>query len=85
MAVAVPTINEPAESTSSASTVTVYCLASVTMVDWANSIVRGVDADKVIRSGVVLVGVYVTWYTKVAVPHSQGRGVNCSVFVVTNL
>ena len=61
MAVAVPAgINQSAESASRAFRVTVYCLASAVLVDCANAILRGVEADKVIKLGVVLVGVYVT-------------------------
>ena len=62
--------------------VTVYYWASAVLVDWANTIVRGVEADKVIRLGVVLVGVYVTWYSIGVVPHStQGVGIKDFVAV----
>ncbi len=56
------------DPTSLASTVTVYWLASAVLVDWANTMFGVVEADKVIRLGVVLVGVYVTWYSIVLAP-----------------
>ncbi len=50
--------------------VTVYYLASAVLVDWANTMSGGVEVDKVIRLGVVLAGVYVTWYSIAVVPQS---------------
>ena len=64
----------------SAFTVTVYCCASALLADWANSIVGGVEVDKVIRLGVVLVGVYVTWYS-IAGVIPQFNGVAVKDFV----
>ena len=40
------------------------------LVDWANMMFGGVETDKEIRFGVVLVGVYVTWYSIAVDPHS---------------
>ncbi len=63
MAVAVPTgVNQSVELASRAFRVTVYYLASAVLVDWANTMLVEVEVGKVIRLGVVLVGVYVTWY-----------------------
>ena len=62
--------------------VTVYGLASAMLVDWAKTIVKGVDVDKVIRSGVVVVGVYVTWYSRAVDPQSNGVAVKDFVAVV---
>ena len=52
------------------------------LADWANTIVGVVDADKVIRLGVVLVGEYVTWYSIAVVPHAHGAAVKDFVAVV---
>ena len=61
MAVAVPAgVNQLAEPANRDFRVTVYMLASAMLVDWANMISGGVDADKVIRLVVALVGEYVT-------------------------
>ena len=80
----VPTrVNQSRDPAIRASKVTVYYLASAVLVDWANTTVRGVEVDKVIKLGLVLVGVYVTWYSKVVAPHSQGREVNCNVFAMS--
>ena len=82
----VPTrVNQSRDPAIRASTVTVYYFSSAVMVVWANTIVGGFEVDKVIKLGVLLVGVYVTWYSKVVAPHSQGREVNCTVFVLSNL
>ena len=80
MAVPAGVVHE-VDPTDRAFRVTVYYLASAMLVDWANSIVRGVDADKVIRLGVVLVGVYVTWYS-IAVAPQSALGVAVKDFVV---
>ena len=61
--------------------VIVYYLASAVLVDWANTIVRGVEVDKVIILRVVLVGVYVTWYSIAVVPQSNGVAVKDFVTV----
>ena len=51
------------------------------LVDWANTIVRGVEAERVIRFGLALVGVYVTWYSIAVVPQ-RALGVAVKDFVV---
>ena len=61
MAVASPAdVVHEVDPTGRAFKVIVYFLASAVLVDCANAILRGVEADKVIKLGVVLVGVYVT-------------------------
>ena len=82
MAVPAGVVHE-VEPASRAFRVTVYYLASAVLVDWANTMLSGVEVDKLIKLGVVLVGVYLTWYSKVVAPHSQGREVNCTIFAMS--
>jgi hypothetical protein len=56
--------------TGRALTVKVYVWASAVFAEWANVILAVVGIGKVIRSGEVLVGEYVTWYSIAADPHS---------------
>ncbi len=58
-------------------------MASAILVDWANTIVRGVEVDKVIKSEVVLDGVIVTWYSIAVVPQSNGVAVKDFVAVAS--
>ena len=82
MAVPAGVVHE-VDPTGRAFRVTVYYLASAVLVDWANTIVRGVEVDKVIRLRVVLVGVYVTWYSIAGfIPQFNGVAVKDFVAVV---
>ena len=83
MAVAVPAGVVHGVDPTRAFRVTVYCCASAVLVDWANTMFRGVEVDKVIRLGVVLAGVYVTWYSIALVPHSHGVAVKDFVTVAS--
>jgi len=55
--------------------------------DWVSSIVRGVDVDSLIRLGVALDGVYVTWYSKAGdIPQSTlGLAVVNDIVVVASV
>ena len=82
MAVAVPAGVVHGVDPTRASTVTVYWTASEISVDWANTILVEVGVGKVIRLGVVLVGVYATWYSIAGViPHAHGAAVKDFVSV----
>ena len=83
MAVAVPAgVNQSAELASRAFKVTVYSVASAVLVDWANTMFGGFEADKVIRLKVALVGVYVTWYSIAGViPQFNGAAIKDFVVV----
>ncbi len=74
-------VNQSAELARRAFRVTVYYLASAVLVDWANTMSGGSEGDKVIKLGVVLVGVYVTWYSIAVVPQSNGVAVKDFVAV----
>ena len=77
-------VNQSEDPTIRAFRVTVYWLTSKVLVDFSNTMLVEVEVAKVIRFGVILDGVYVTWYSIAVVPHSVlGVAVNDFITVAS--